>query len=203
LSDVLIFAAIVVPVTVVLAVICLIEIRQVRRLSRRLDALTRGADGQPLEGVLDAHLASVFRLSHDVNELTARASALEAASRRHYGRVGVVRFNPFDDTGGNQSFAVVMLDADENGLILSSLHSRNGTRLYAKEMTAGRCDAALSTEEEQALEQARAQGLTGETGAASKARGRQAGPARAGWGEDEAEAQAAEPESSAGRNADA
>ena len=70
----------------------------------------------------------------------------------------MVRFNPFEDTGGNQSFALALLDATSSGLIVSSLHSRTGTRIYAKGVSAGRADGAVSEEEQEALRQAMAGG---------------------------------------------
>jgi hypothetical protein len=67
-----------------------------------------------------------------------------------------VRYNPFEETGGNQSFALALLDLDGNGWVLSSLHARSGTRVYAKAITAGRAESALSEEESAALRQASA-----------------------------------------------
>ena len=71
-------------------------------------------------------------------------------------RVGLVRYNPFEETGGNQSFALALLDAEGNGWVLSSLHARAGTRVYAKAITGGRSDAGLSEEETAAIRQASA-----------------------------------------------
>ena len=64
--------------------------------------------------------------------------------------------NPFEDTGGNQSFALAMLDADGNGWVLSSLHARSGTRVYAKAIRGGLAETTLSEEENAALMQAAA-----------------------------------------------
>jgi hypothetical protein len=128
--------------------------RRTRRLGRRIDALTRGVDGRNLEAVLDAHLDRILGVAHELDELAARAAVLEADMRRAYQRIGIVRFNPFEDTGGNQSFAITLLDGQGNGLVLSSLHGRAGTRIYAKAVSGGRSEAALSTEEEQALRMA-------------------------------------------------
>ena len=133
---------------------------QISSLRQRLNMLTRGADGASLEGVLDAHLELVHQVSEDLDEVTARTTTLEAASRHHLGRVGLVRFNPFPDTGGNQSFALAMLDESEDGFIVSSLHSRTGTRIYAKAIAAGKTDTTLSAEEAEAIDQARAARLT-------------------------------------------
>lgn len=135
----------------VLLVLLFVEASQVGRLRKRLDSLTRGADGANLDAVLEAHLDKVFAVAREVEDLAARSAILEAAGRRAIQRVGLVRFNPFEDTGGNQSFAMALTDAAGTGFILSSLHSRTGTRVYAKAITDGRSDGALSDEEQAAL----------------------------------------------------
>jgi Protein of unknown function (DUF4446) len=135
----------------VLLVIVAIQARRVGRLARRIDGLTRGSEGRSLEAVLDAHLDKVLGVAHDVDELSARSAVLEANGRRAVQRVGLVRYNPFEETGGNQSFALALTDANGNGIVISSLHARAGTRLYAKAVAAGRSDAALSAEEAEAL----------------------------------------------------
>jgi hypothetical protein len=66
----------------------------------------------------------------------------------------VVRFNAFDDIGGEQSFAVALLDANGNGVVLSSLYGRQDSRLYAKTIAGGEPDRPLSSEEKRALDQA-------------------------------------------------
>ena len=127
-----------------------------RRLGRRLDALTRGQDDKDLSSVLDAHLDKVFSVSNEVDELTVRTAVAESNLRHSLQRIGLVRFNPFEDTGGNQSFALALLDASGDGLVLSSLHSRAGTRVYAKPVNGGRAETALSEEESEAVRQAMA-----------------------------------------------
>jgi hypothetical protein len=81
-----------------------------------------------------------------------------------FSRVGLVRFNPFEDTGGNQSFALAVLDGNGDGFVVSSLHARAGTRLYAKSVSRGASDSALSAEEAEALRQAMAKPALGATG---------------------------------------
>ena len=139
---------------VVLLLLVLWLWRRTRRLGRRLDALTRGEDGRDLAAVLDAHLDKVFAVSSEVDELTVRTAVAEANLRRSFQRIALVRFNPFEDTGGNQSFALALVDANGDGLVLSSLHSRTGTRVYAKSLVGGRSEAALSDEETQAVRDA-------------------------------------------------
>lgn len=144
--------------------VSLVLLRRARSLSRRLAGLTRGEDGASLEGVLGSHLARVNEVVQDVDRLEARTALLERDLRRALGRVALVRFNPFEDTGGNQSFALAVLDANGDGFVVSSLHARQGTRVYAKAVRAGRSESALSGEEEQAVRQALAAPVSGAPG---------------------------------------
>jgi uncharacterized protein DUF4446 len=128
--------------------------RRVGRVDGRLRGITRGEEGESLEGVLGAHLEKVYEVSREVERLKTRTGSLESVGARAFQRVGLVRFNPFEDTGGNQSFALALLDAEANGWVLSSLHARTGTRVYAKAITGGRSEAALSEEESAAIRQA-------------------------------------------------
>lgn len=142
----------------VLLISILLVARRTSRMERRLRGLTRGADGTSLEAVLDAHLDKVYAVARELDDVVARTAVLEAAQRRSFQRIGLVRYNPFEDTGGNQSFALALLDAGGDGWVLSSLHARAGTRVYAKSVAGGRVDAGMSGEETEAVR--RAMGLT-------------------------------------------
>ena len=129
--------------------------RRTRRIDARLRASGSG-QGSRTAAVGDGQLDRVAAVARDLEGLTARTAALETAQRRAFQRVGLVRYNPFEETGGNQSFALALLDAAGDGWVLSSLHARSGTRVYAKGITAGRADAGLSDEETAAIKQAMA-----------------------------------------------
>lgn len=147
-----------VGVVVLLVAVVWLALR-VRRLGRRLDALTRGSDEGSLEAVLGQHLDRVRRVARDLDDVSSRTATIERDLRRTLARVGLVRYNPFDDTGGNQSFALAILDAAGDGFVVNSLHARAGTRVYAKVVSQGRSEVALSDEETAALRQA----LSGES----------------------------------------
>jgi hypothetical protein len=108
--------------------------------------------------VVDVILASQMqRLDRVADEVMAQAGRLRelgSDARLAVQRVGIVRFNPFEDTGGNQSFVLALLDAEGNGVLLTSLHARQGTRVYLRTVVGGRCDVPLSAEETEALRQA-------------------------------------------------
>lgn len=74
---------------------------------------------------------------------------------KHIQKVGLVRFNPFRDVGGNQSFTLALLTAEDTGIVLTGLHARESTRLYIKDITRGKSSSELSKEEKQALEVAK------------------------------------------------
>jgi uncharacterized protein DUF4446 len=150
---------IIVVLTLAAAVVGLI--RRVRRLGRRLESLTQGSDESSLEAVLGSHLDRVGQVVKDVEGVSARTSVVERDLQASFSRVGLVRYNPFEDTGGNQSFALALLDGRGDGFVVSSLHARAGTRLYAKAIAAGASEAALSDEEAEALRQALAKPVPG------------------------------------------
>lgn len=128
--------------------------RRSRRLEAQLAALTRGDDGRSLAGVLESHLDKVHAVARRQEVLDGRAAALEARARHTLQGVSLVRFNNFDDTGGNQSFALALADPEANGVVLSSLHARNQTRVYGKAVARGVAEGALSPEENEALREA-------------------------------------------------
>ena len=75
------------------------------------------------------------------------------SSKHHLQKVGFKRFNPFDQTGGDQSFVIILLDKVNSGIVISSLHQREVTRVYAKEVLRGTCKYKLSKEEEEVLKE--------------------------------------------------
>lgn len=109
-----------------------------------------------LKTILERLLAQVDELKQATETLKQRQSIAEEAAAGHLQQVGFRRFNPFTDTGGDQSFCLVILDRHKSGIVISSLHSRDQTRIYAKRILAGKPEGgALSSEEEKAFKEAR------------------------------------------------
>ncbi len=121
------------------------------KMTSHYRALASDVETGNLEQILDKHLAHLYRTSTKVEDLESFCSELHKLQSRSIQRVGVVRFNPFDDTGGDQSFAIALLNASGDGLVISSLFSRHGNRIYAKSILQGRSKYPLTTEEEQAI----------------------------------------------------
>ena len=124
-------------------------------LRRRLRAVFAGAGEQGLDEVLDDILKRLDQGDERIKALSSLQQELESLLRRGTVRnVGLVRFNPFPDAGGDQSFAIALLDAEGTGIVLSSLHARTDTRVFAKPLQGGRSKYALSDEEQDAIRQA-------------------------------------------------
>lgn len=86
--------------------------------------------------------------------LRARVDAVERAMPQAIRRTGLVRFNPFSDAGGDQSFSLALLDDQKNGVVISSLYGREINRVYAKPIENGASTYQLSAEEKEAIQQA-------------------------------------------------
>jgi hypothetical protein len=127
---------------------------RVRSLNRRLQRLTAGATGVSLERVLVDHLARVEQVDTRQRQVEQRVSALEDRIPLCVQHVGLVRYDAFEDVGGQQSFSLAMLDALQNGIILTSVYSRSDVRVYAKAVRQGQPSHPLSEEEQQALRNA-------------------------------------------------
>ena len=150
-ANVALFVTLLFVATLLLAIVAIVQTRRTRRLAARFEAITRGSEERSLEAILEAHLTRVHQVVRELEDATARTGVLERDLRRAFSRVGLVRYNPFEDTGGNQSFALALLDDHGDGFVMSSLHARNQTRVYAKGVRAGQPDSAMSSEEQEAL----------------------------------------------------
>jgi len=123
-------------------------------LRRRLRRLIGDGEGVGLDELLDRQFRRLDTVAERVDALNRLHHELQGLAQRSIQKVGVVRFNPFADTGGDQSFAVALLDAEGNGVVLSSLHGRADTRIFAKPVQGGRSKHALSDEEQDAIRKA-------------------------------------------------
>ena len=135
-------------ITLWLLVLSYLIFRQRGFLKRLFPKESGGDIKQKLEEVLES-LEEVGKREKFLAK-SLKDQALEGLS--HVQTVKLLRYNPYHDTGGDQSFTLVLMDGLKNGVMLTSLHSRAGTRIYTKTITAGKSDLDLSKEERQVLE---------------------------------------------------
>lgn len=99
-------------------------------------------------------LEEVSEMRKKEKEFFDRLTKFHEESLVHIQKVAISRYNPYGDTGGDQSFSIVMMDEKLNGFVLTSLHSRAGTRVYIKIVKKGQTDLDLSEEETHVLKEA-------------------------------------------------
>lgn len=136
-----------------LGAIAWLTIRHLRTDRVRREFFASGLK-KDLEQILVDQNRSLTQAHREIVGLEERLANLYELNRRNVQKIGFVKFNPFDDAGGNISFALALLDAKDNGMIISSLHGRESMRVYAKTITAGKSDIKLTEEEERAITEA-------------------------------------------------
>lgn len=118
--------------------------------------LTKNITKKDLKNVLTEILNKVDLNQKDLKELTDTLDKAQKKMQFHIQKIGFVRFNPFPQTGGDQSFCLSLLNQKDSGFVLSSLHSRDHTRFYAKTIKNGQPDGSkLSEEEKKAIKNAK------------------------------------------------
>ena len=140
-------------VIVLVAWLALLQ-RSASLLRRRLHRVLPDGQSTSLDQILDQQAQKIAELAQRLDALNKLHHELEDITHRTIQKVGVVRYNPFSDTGGDQSFAIALLDSLGNGLVVSSLHSRTDTRVFAKPVQSGRSRYPLSDEEQDAIRKA-------------------------------------------------
>lgn len=130
-----------------------------QRLGRLDSRLSRALGGSTTPTDLESQLVNYFdklnATKEQLDRLRSEYKHLGSIAGSSFQKLGLVRFNPFRDTGGDQSFALCILDSQDCGLMVTAVHGREGTRVYAKPIQYGQSQGALSREEQSALSQAR------------------------------------------------
>ncbi|MCK5081219.1 MAG: DUF4446 family protein [Candidatus Moranbacteria bacterium] len=119
-----------------------------RKLNKNQKGLFAGKKGTDLESIVLENNAQIKKLSGQTKDLYEQTNEIRAHSLKSIHKVGLLRFNPFREIGGDQSFSLALLDDENNGAIISSLYSREGVRIYSKSIQKGESVKHPLTEEE-------------------------------------------------------
>lgn len=134
-----------------LTVLTLLLMRQIKVNKALLD----GKHPRSLKEVVLDQLAKVGHMQTELANMESRLHDMHRTHSESIQKIGLVRFSPFEDTGSDQSFTVALLDGNNSGVVISSLHGRDRTRIYTKKITQGKSEEyGLSDEEKQAVHQA-------------------------------------------------
>ena len=126
------------------------------KMTRHYRTLTQGVNKKTLEVILEGLIKDSNKAKNDIAKLINRCDTIEENDAYHIQKIGLLRFNPFKDTGGDQSFILAFADARDSGVVITGLYSRSGLRWYAKRVVEGKgVDHDLSEEENKALKVAK------------------------------------------------
>lgn len=124
---------------------------QIFILSKFKKTFFAGRTGKDLEAVI-LQLSQELKANKDeLLILQNHLSQIQEELKFAVQKIGILRFNPFADGGGNFSFSMALLDGLNNGIIITSMHGREQNRIYSKQITNGKSDVQLTEEEERAI----------------------------------------------------
>jgi hypothetical protein len=123
-------------------------------MNKRYKKLMTGMDGSNIERILMAHIDEVRELMKKVDELENENKRIDVIAKKSVQKVGVVRFSAFEGIGSDLSYAVAVLDYNNNGVVFSSIFGREDSRCYAKPIIDSRSTYLLTDEEKRAIEEA-------------------------------------------------
>ena len=142
-------------VTVLLLLFIIYLLVAVSSLKGRYRQMMTGEEtGRDFESMLLRHLEETHAVAAENRDLQADNRRISALLDRAVTRVGVVRFRAFEDMGSDLSYAVALLDAHNDGVVLSSIFGREDSRSYVKPIEAGKSTYTLTAEEDEAIRQA-------------------------------------------------
>lgn len=119
----------------------------------RLTAKTRK---ERLDEILDQIIENDARFAHEIESVKKQLIHIEQREKFYYHKVGVIRFNPFERVGGEQSFVIAVLDSQNSGLTMNFIYTREGLRVYTKKVKEGKGEQyELSEEEKKAIEESK------------------------------------------------
>jgi len=122
-----------------------------RRARAHFETVLRAADAGNIPAMLAEYLTTVRGVSQQTSEMQERVLQLHDVFPNMIRHVGLIRFTPFHDTGGDQSFALALLNSDGDGVVISALHSRASHKVYAKPVRNRASTYPLTDEEQRAI----------------------------------------------------
>ena len=145
---------------IVLLILLIVQIRKTKKLSDRLSKFMAGKDGSSLEENIGKLFEDNVFLKDQTEQNRKDIKTLYKKMESAYQKLGIVKYDAFNQMGGKLSFCLALLDENNNGFVMNSVHSTDGCYCYTKTIKNGTCKLDLGKEEEKALE--KALGNTGE-----------------------------------------
>jgi len=121
------------------------------KIKKRTRSFFANSEAKDLEEIIYKQIKKTNEVNCEIKKIIEDNKKIKNNLAECVQKVGIVRFNPFGDVGGNQSFVIALLDNSLNGVIIQGLYSRDGVRVYSKKIKKGKSEYALGKEEEEAI----------------------------------------------------
>ncbi len=149
------FLGIMFGLMILLLIAFIVVIFQYSKLNKRYqNFMKKLGEGKSLEEDLETYMYRVDKVEKQNAEISNQVKNLDKDLMKCIQKVGMVRYNAFKDTGSNLSFALAMLDENDDGVVLNGIYSREMSNIYAKPVEKGKSTYTLSEEETQAIQKA-------------------------------------------------
>ena len=150
------FGVILIGLMVIIIFASIINSAKTKRIIKRYNLLMRKlGNGTNLETMLKAYIDKVERVDNKNTEVLEFCKKLDNKMMKCIQKVGIVRYNAFEDTGSDLCFAIALLDFEDTGVVINGIYSREGSSTYGKPVENGTSKYTLSTEEMQAIDMAK------------------------------------------------
>lgn len=127
---------------------------KVNRLTKKYNQFMKGKDGASLEFILSSEINELRDMVTSSESMLHQQELLATMQMKSLQKIGLVRFDAFEETGDKLSFAMTVLDGKNNGFVLTSISGDETARIYAKQVMNGSCNESISVEEAQSIEMA-------------------------------------------------
>ena len=141
-------------VCIITSILLIITLCKLKKLKRRVDALTRGKDAESMEDSILNFFERIECLEDAEKKMHKDIRDIKENLKVTYQKTGLVKYDAFREMSGALSYSLALLDKENNGILISSMYSREGCYTYAKEIVNGECKINLSDEEQEALKHA-------------------------------------------------
>lgn len=135
---------------ILLVYVCMLQ-NQISKLNKKYNTFMEGKDGKSLEDSYIEWLSRIQGIESENRKLKTYIQGIEKKQRKCIQKVEMKRYNSFEDMGGDLSYAVALVDEDNDGILLNGLHSRDGSYSYGKPVKDGKSTYTLTVEEQEVL----------------------------------------------------
>ena len=152
--DIAIFIIILLVIGIAAIVYCIVLSKKIKRMNDKYEKFMKGKDGKSLEATFTKRFEDIDMLLKENDVKTNEINKINENLQIAVQKCGIVKYDAFNEMGGKLSFALVLLDKQDNGFVINAMHSREGCYTYIKEIIGGKAFIALGEEEQLALDKA-------------------------------------------------